>query len=193
MIWFTSDTHFCHKGILVHRPMFHDVEEMNETLITNWNSRVDGKDDVYHLGDFSFAGTQRTLEVMVRLNGIKYWVTGNHDKEQSKKPEISALFRWIKPYHLLKVRDPFSPHAWVGKQRIVLFHYALRVWDRSHYGTWHLYGHSHGNLFDDPNARSMDVGVDPNKFYPISYDEVKEKMLKKKFIPVDHHQERYNG
>ena len=31
-------------------------------------------------------------------------------------------------------------------QLVVLCHYAMRVWDRSHYGSWHLYGHSHGNL-----------------------------------------------
>ena len=152
MIWFTSDTHFWHKGILEHRP-FKDVEEMNETLITNWNSRVESRDEIYHLGDFSFAGTKRTLDVLVRLNGIKFWIAGNHDKQTRSKAEITKLFQWIKDYHVLKVQDPFSPHAFNGVQRIALFHYAMRVWDRSHYGTWHLYGHSHGNLYDDPNSR----------------------------------------
>jgi hypothetical protein len=26
----------------------------------------------------------------------------------------------------------------------VLCHYAMRVWNRSHHGAWHLYGHSQG-------------------------------------------------
>ena len=53
-IWFTADSHISHRNIIKYckRP-FSDVEEMNETLISNWN-KVVGKDDfVFHLGDFS--------------------------------------------------------------------------------------------------------------------------------------------
>jgi hypothetical protein len=48
----------------------------------------------------------------------------------------------------------------VNGQPIWLSHYAHRVWMRSHHGAWHLYGHGHHSLPDDPHARSIDVGVD---------------------------------
>ena len=38
----------------------------------------------------------------------------------------------------------------MAEQDIVLCHYAMRVWQKSHYGAWMLYGHSHGTLPDNP-------------------------------------------
>jgi calcineurin-like phosphoesterase family protein len=48
----------------------------------------------------------------------------------------------------------------------------LRVWNRSHHGSWHLYGHSHGRLPEPPTLLSMDVGVDTHDFRPWHYDEI---------------------
>jgi hypothetical protein len=64
-------------------------------------------------------------------------------------------------------------------QPIVLCHYALRVWNRSNHGSWHLYGHSHGRLLETPNSLSMDVGVDTHDFRPWHYDEIADIMRKK--------------
>ena len=54
MIYFTSDLHLGHRGIIrmQDRP-FADLEEMNRVLIYNYNAVV-GKDDiVYILGDIA--------------------------------------------------------------------------------------------------------------------------------------------
>jgi len=72
-------------------------------------------------------------------------------------------------------------------QKVVLFHYAMVVWNACHYGSWQLYGHSHGTLTDNPNTRAFDVGVDCNNYRPISFEEVAQRMEKYKHAPVDHH------
>ena len=78
------------------------------------------------------------------------------------------------------VEDPDMPR---GEQMIVLFHYAMRTWNASHWGTYHLYGHSHGSLPDDINSLSFDIGVDCHNYYPLNYAEVKAIMQRKEWVP----------
>lgn len=179
MIFFTADTHFDHKNIIryCNRP-FQSVKEMNESIIDNWNTTIGKNDFVYHLGDFAFADAQRQEQIARSLNGSIHLIRGNHDRQ------IPKCFQSVTYLNEIRVEDPDSPH---GKQVIVLCHYAMRVWNKSHYGAWHLYGHSHGTLENDPNSLSIDVGVDTNNFKPYSYDDVKVAMFQKNFKPIDHH------
>lgn len=181
-IWFTGDQHWGHANIIrfSQRP-FTDVQAMNEALIENWNRVVGEKDTVYHLGDIFLMQVQEAKKVRARLHGNICLIRGNHDKTADS---MKSAFAWVKDYHELKVEDP---DAHDGQRRIVLCHYAFRVWNRSHHGSWHLYGHSHGSLPDDPNSLSFDAGVDCHDYAPISYSRVKEIMASKRFVPIDHH------
>ncbi len=177
-LFFTSDHHFGHKNIIKYseRP-FQNVDEMDETLINRWNEKIGPNDDVYHLGDVGLCHPGRLREILDRLNGNIYLIKGNHEK--------SALacryrFEWIRDYYELVIDDSEAPR---GRQLIVLFHYAIREWNTKHWGSYQLYGHSHGSLPDDPNARAFDVGVDCHDFYPLSYQEVKEIMNRKDWKP----------
>ena len=174
-VFFTADTHFGHRNIIAYanRP-FASVEEMDEVLIERWNERVRPHDVVYHLGDFSLTRGPRTGEILRQLNGEIHIVWGNHDRAAYA---IRERFASCHDYLQITVEGQF----------VVCFHYALRVWNKSHRGSWQLYGHSHGTLPDDPHARSMDVGVDCNDFYPFSYDEVAQHMTTKEYRPVDCH------
>ena len=82
MIWFTSDTHFNHTNILKYEPNtrpFATIEEMNETIISNWNKVVGEEDTIYVLGDF-FMGLLTDIEpIFKRLNGKVILIRGNHD------------------------------------------------------------------------------------------------------------------
>jgi calcineurin-like phosphoesterase family protein len=64
----------------------------------------------------------------------------------------------------------------INGQYIWCSHYAHRVWNLSHHGSWHIYGHSHGSL--PPIGLSWDVGVDNNNYFPVSFDQLSEIMKK---------------
>ena len=156
--FFTADSHLGHANIMHYckRP-FNTVYEMNETLISNWNSVVKTSDTVYHLGDFCFGNP---YDYLPRLTGNIIFVLGNHDKP----------IRQIFPINDL----PFKRVVSINGQCIVLSHFAMRVWDKSHFNAWHLYGHSHNTL--PTLGKSFDVGVDAWNFYPISFEQVKQQM-----------------
>jgi len=158
-IFFTSDLHFGHKNVIKYsnRP-FSSVEEMNEELIRRFNSKVKNGDIVYDLGDFAFKNPKKYLE---RLNGNIIRIKGSHDSDM-KEPRMLV----IRPPELL---DEFGNH-----RSITLCHYAMRTWETSHYGSFHLFGHSHGTL--PPYGLSFDVGVDCWNYYPLSLEEVIKKM-----------------
>lgn len=182
MKFFTSDTHFGHGNIInyCNRP-FSSVSEMDEELIRRWNEKVGKNDEVYHLGDFFFSNTNDSKYVLDSLNGKIFLVRGNHD---SKITAFKNRFEWIKDYFDLKIKVEGE------SQNIVMMHYAMRIWNKSHHGAWHLYGHSHNSLPEDESL-SFDCGVDGHDFYPWSLDEVIVKMKEKerKYGPhhIDHH------
>ena len=98
MIYFTADTHFDHANIIrfCNRP-FAAVEEMNETLISNWNRKVHGNDTVYILGDMFFRTTDPE-PILRQLKGKKHLITGNHDSQWMKKVDMDRWFASVQPY-----------------------------------------------------------------------------------------------
>lgn len=162
MIYFTADTHFNHKNIIKYckRP-FGDIDKMNSVLIKNWNAKIKENERVYHLGDFGFGNLE---DILKSLNGRKILILGSHDRDTLK---FEKYFEKISP--LLEIKEESIS--------ITLCHYAMRVWPKSHYNSWHLFGHSHGRL--EPVGKSLDVGVDVHNFYPIGFDEVKGYMNKR--------------
>jgi len=175
--YFVADSHFFHENIIKYclRP-FSNAEEMNERLIENWNEVVTPDDVVYHLGDFAFGNALGVDRVMRRLNfAHMHFIKGNHDKtflDWYHNFGNDKLARKVTVYpHFLETK--------ISGHKFTLCHYAMRVWNESHRGTYHLYGHSHGTLSDDPKSLSFDCGVDCHDYKPISLDRVKELMSKK--------------
>ena len=95
-VFFTSDLHFGHKNIIRfdNRPFF-SVEEMDKTLIENWNRKVSEDDTVYILGDISWYNDEKTTEIFAGLNGHKILIKGNHDRVHGK---VRKVFEEITDY-----------------------------------------------------------------------------------------------
>ena len=166
-VFFTADHHFCHAGIIIHcRRPYSNTWEMDESMIGLWNSIVGRNDTIYHLGDFAWRNLQRAEEILRRLNGRKYLCLGSHDKDILK---LARYFEEIRESFLINVSNT---------QQVFLNHYLHKIWPKSHYGSWHLFGHSHGRMdnYASTEGKLLDVGVDSHFFYPWSLEEVTKVM-----------------
>jgi len=151
MIYFISDTHFGHKNIVGYckRP-FVDTHEMNKTIIDNINSVVKPSDTLYFLGDFCHRGGEpKKYRKQIICEDI-HVILGNHDNEDKfSEKDFSSIGLMKEIVHC--------------NQKIILFHYPMRAWNKSYRKSWMLYGHVHGRLHNEDESLgrfTLDVGVD---------------------------------
>ncbi len=180
-IWFTSDTHFGHRNIIKYcsRP-YETTDEMDQSLINNWNKVVDKNDIIFHLGDFAFTTDRRWKELISKLNGHIYLIVGNHDQNHNPGNVVMNMFEDVQSQMLLKIDNRY----------IYLNHYPFLtyggIWRGPENAVYQLFGHTHtckikntGKDFGRMNYLSpyqYDVGVDNNNYTPISWNEVKDKI-----------------
>jgi calcineurin-like phosphoesterase family protein len=160
---FTADLHLGHANIISYcsRP-FASVDEMNQTLIDNWNAVVGPSDTVWVIGDFAFmrADPKTLRRLFSQLKGSKHLICGNHDGRSVRELPWSSG------------RD--YAEIVVDKTRVVLSHYSMRTWNGMRHGAVQLYGHSHGQL---PGTRQcLDVGVDCWDFRPVTWPQIVERL-----------------
>jgi len=171
MYFFTADEHYGHSNIIrfSNRP-FKDIMEMDEALINNNNSVVKERDIVIHAGDFCWfkrysddRSNDCAVSYINRLNGNHVFLKGSHD------------------YWLPRGRSMQIWEKKLERNYIVVCHYAMHTWARSHYNSWHLYAHSHRDL-GLPGKRHC-ISVDNTDFFPLSFDQIKEIMKDKQDNP----------
>lgn len=195
-LFFTSDLHLGHEGIIHHcnRP-FSSVEEMDEMIIYNWNRTISKEDIVFILGDFCWR-TGNVEKYIKQLTGTKILVLGNHDLSK-KYPGMILHDGYVN----IRVIDPDGVDGREsGYQRLTLCHYPMLSWYQSHRGAWQLFGHWHNatvksesnieevteyvkeeHLYMDRTRwNQYDVGVDGNNFVPIPYHEIKRIINERK-------------
>jgi len=160
----TSDYHLGHGDILkfIPRP-FRDVDDMNEKIIQAHNSRVKPNDIVFHIGDFCFKGRGnsgmhvKALEWENRLNGKIIFIKGNHDANNTVKTIITHLTVRFGGYDIFMVHDPSECNQ----------DYLIN-----------LVGHVHTNWHIKKNGKTImfNVGIDVNKYMPLTLNEVIHKI-----------------
>jgi calcineurin-like phosphoesterase family protein len=121
---------------------------MNDAMVDLWNSEVPKDADVWHLGDFCFAGAAQWKDLRDRLNGHIHLVLGNHDGVASG-PMLS-LFDSIHPgIAHLRVEN---------RQEIWLSHFPLLCWTGCSRGAWNLFGHVH-TMKTQAGCQAADCGT----------------------------------
>jgi calcineurin-like phosphoesterase family protein len=179
MIYFTSDLHLGHDQEFIWGARgFNSVAEMNEKIITRWNSRITKDDDVYVLGDLVMGGVEN-VELLKQLNGKIHIIYGNHDGP--KKREIYAELENV-------VECGWANMIKYKKYNFYLSHYPT-ITDNEDIGeivspkecVINLFGHTHQfsdfyDTNDGYNFRMYHVGVDSHDCFPVPIDEVIEEI-----------------
>lgn len=170
--FFISDTHFGHESALGFkgREHFSSVEEMNETIISNWNSRVKGNDTVYIVGDMFYHAKPEEVEaVLGRLKGRKYLLRGNHDGSWLDNGDYEGYFAEIG--YMMEKSD--------GQRGLTLCHYPLLTWKHQK-KSYMIHGHLHVDTSDDfwplirQRERMLNAAVEINGFKPVTFEELVE-------------------
>lgn len=167
-IWFTADLHIGHKNILKHQPnrithmnlsSENDVENHDKWLINYWNRTVKRNDIVYICGDFIMGNKQFTEKVLKKLVGQKHLILGNHDRNWLDLNKYFQSVSFIKELKFKPESHPFLKETF----EVTLQHYAMLIWNKKHYGSCQVMGHSHGSLDaynESQNDLRVDVGFD---------------------------------
>ena len=157
-IWLISDTHFGHTNVIKYcnRP-FESSDEMDKTIIENWNNTIKKYDKVFLLGDVSFHTKERTKEIIQSLNGYKVLIKGNHDK-RSNDFWLDCGFKEVGKYPIiLNVND----------RDLILSHQPISVSvDKGDFFNYH--GHVH-NMINDYEV------VYPNRYKCVSVENISYK------------------
>jgi calcineurin-like phosphoesterase family protein len=149
----TSDQHLGHYKIIEYcsRP-FETLDEMNETLIQNWNNTIRNSDKVYFLGDLAFGKAHTTDYWLDQLNGEILFFRGNHDTSPNIDFFTSGKVT-LGGVNFYLVHDPLAvDYGWKG---------------------WILHGHHHNNHpYDYPYIHSenktINVSVELTEYKPVN-------------------------
>jgi len=164
--WVTSDLHFGHKNIMNFCPesrarFNNDLDYMHEAMIKEWNELIGPADTVYILGDVAFMSGFNASLIMMRLNGSKILVEGNHDRKTLMDVNFRKEFKEVHKYLDINYNGT----------KVVMFHYPIAEWDQMHRGSVHLHGHLHGNTSGLENFRCRDMGMDATGVIAMSMED----------------------
>lgn len=159
-IWVISDTHFNHSNIIryCNRP-FSSLEEMNDTIVQNWNNTVKDGDIVYHLGDVYFNKHHPWMLEKGVLKGRKRLILGNHDdgKDQVLLNSFQKICMW-------RMFPEFG---------LLLTHVPVHESTLNHKCPVNIHGHIHNNK--SPDKRYKNVCVEWTNYTPINIEELRVK------------------
>lgn len=174
-IYLISDTHFNHDKPFIYEPRgFSSVDDMNKTIINNWNGIVTDQDDIYVLGDF-FLGTDTDYirDTIGNLRGKIHLIIGNHDT-----PAKIELYKELRICEVL-----YATQIKFKKRLFYLSHYptlTATLQSNPEKAIFNLFGHTHSkDKFYENSPYMYNVAVDANDNAPVSIDFIYDSIMKK--------------
>jgi len=165
--YFTADEHYGHDQIITHcRRPYKNTQLMVRDIVRKHNSIVIEEDTVYHVGDFAFAGPDRSTyveQLLKRLNGTHILILGNHDRIAPMKlvdvgfqSVHTSLIMDIAGHTVVMVHDPAIWNCVSNMDPLPIF----------------VHGHVHNVWKTIIEKKMVNVGVDLWNFYPVSFEQI---------------------
>ena len=172
-IWFTSDLHLSHHQEFMYGPRgFANEKEMNEAILENWNSVVKPDDVVWNLGDMAMNDIETAVPYLKRMNGLQYWLLGNHDTDNKIERITNGCPNIVVP------PTKYAKVDKINGMTIYMSHYPTLTanFDDKHFSRHviALHGHTHQqtNFLQPENPFLYHVGLDSHNCTPVHIDEV---------------------
>lgn len=161
MIYLIADTHLKEEDIIQYeRRPFDDANDMDNTIIYNWNHTVKPEDTVYVVGDFGANGCE--AEILSKLNGTKYLIKGNHDTQTNE-------------YYRQAGFEEVYDHPIIIDEFWILSHEPIYINESMPYAN--IFGHVHGNpMYKTYSRNHYCVSVERTGYKPVSFEYIKEKV-----------------
>jgi len=187
-----SDLHVNHQNIIKYcrSDRFAETEEglddMNWTLLANWNRTVDPDDTVVFVGDFAWlrdadAVTQRKVDnLSATLNGEIIFIRGDHD--HVRPSTVDAWTYAVAIQH--KGRSYFvshfpgdTPASLPGGGMSPEFEHHLPANYAERLDGWRIHGHHHNNWPEhyplvNPEQQTINCSVELTDYRPLAMDTV---------------------
>ena len=177
MIYLSSDLHFNHNKPFIYADRgFSSVDEMNTTIIDNFNSVLTDRDDLYLLGDTLMGNTSETILLFQQLKGKIHLIWGNHDTSNRKR----ILAQQSNVVEVLGYADILT----YEKQNFYLCHFPTSTSNFDEDKPLNrkllcLAGHTHSTEKFDP-CGSYNVAVDAHNCRPVSIETVLDDFKERK-------------
>lgn len=162
MVFFTADLHFnAQRTIDISKRPFKTIEELNRTLILNWNETVSKDDTVYILGDFG------DFSYAKFLNGRKIFIKGNYERHRYNNEELKKYFDVVVPMDVMNIQLIHNDKLYT----LSLTHEPLNLTGQHMTENYiGLFGHIHKLCM--VKKYGINVGVDLHYFKPVSMDTI---------------------
>mgnify|MGYP002507806356 CR=1 FL=1 len=171
MVYFIADPHYKHDAEFVYKRCgCNSIDEYDEYLLDGINYYVKEDDTLYILGDVAWMNPFEFLK-KIKCKHI-FVVKGNHDKELYAQNNKNLI---PKKVTLLETLVDINIKYEEENYPITLCHYPMVSWNKSHYGSWLIYGHVHHNVFPF-TGKMIDVAPCTGHIYPYSFSEIKAVM-----------------